>query len=164
MFDDSCFLNEVTDFRKLGTGHKRKKVFAVDPNRRILFLASVFQNRPFTIGKVRFDNKCSFDLKSRTIGNQKVSLFLHTEELARRWRWQCEIERVNRWMETARAEDVIVFADFVAEESGMPKSGHHPLAVILAKLEIENRLRELGFVQLQRLTAMLYPVCERIAA
>jgi hypothetical protein len=164
MFDNSCFSGEVADFRKLGTGHKRRKVVVVDQNHRILFLAQVLHNCPVTRGRIVFDNRKSFDLHSGTIGNQKVSLFLWTERLERRWRWQCEIEKAVRWMEGARPEDVIVFADFIAEESGMPKSQHDPLFVILAKLEIEKRLRELGLVQLQRLAAMLYPANKQIAA
>ena|SRR5579862_5471798 len=164
MFNDFCFSEEVTDCRKLGTGHKRRKVVVVDHSLRILFIAGVLHNWTLTSGKIVFDNRKSFDLNSGTVGNQKVSLFLWTEELERRWLWQREIEKVCGWMESARAEDVIVFADFVAEESGMPKSRHHPLCVILAKLEIEKRLPELGLVQLQRLMAMLYPVNEQIAA
>jgi hypothetical protein len=98
------------------------------------------------------------------VESQKVWLFLWTEELERRWLWQCEIEKVSNWLESARPEDVIVFADFVAEESGMPKSEHHPLFVIFARQEIDMRLRELGFVQLQRLTAMLFATGAQIAA
>ena len=164
MFGDSCFSRQVTDFRKLGTGHRRTKVVVVDQNQEILFVARIVHNRPFTMGKILFDNNKTFDLHSSTVQNRKVSLFLWTEDLERRWLWQCEIAKVCGWMEEAKPEDVIVLADFVAEESGMPKFTHYPDFVILAKLEITRRLRELSFVQLQRLTAMLYPACERIAA
>ena len=163
MFEDSYFLGEVTDYCTLGTGHKRKKVVVVNQNKRILFIARVLQNRPST-GDLLFDNKRVFHLRSRTLGNQKVSLFLCSEELDRRWLWQCEVEKIDRWLESARAEDVIVLADFVAEESGLPQSKHHPIFVIFAKQEIQKRLRYLGLVQLQRLTAMLFTVAERIAA
>jgi len=36
--------------------------------------------------------------------------------------------------------------------------------VIFTRQEIDKRLRELGFVQLQRLTAMLFATGEQIAA
>jgi hypothetical protein len=164
MFNDSCFSAEVTDFRKLSNGRRRRRVVVVDLDHRILFITRVFQNRPITTGKIRFDNSKSFDLNSRTVENQRVSLFICSEELERRWLWQCEIEKVGRWMESARPEDVIVFADFVAEESGRPKINHYPPLVFLAKLDIRKGLRELGLVQLQRLTAILYPAGERTAA
>jgi hypothetical protein len=164
MFNDFCFLEEVTDFCKLGTGHKRRKVVVVDQSRRILFTARVLHNFRLTWRRIIFDNGKSFGVKSGAVENQRVSLFLWTEELERRWQWQCEIEKAIRWMEGARPEDVLAFADVVAEESGMPKSGYDPFLVDFAKLEIEKRLRELGFVQLQRLTAMLYPASEQIAA
>ncbi len=157
MFYNSCSSGEVTDFRKLGTGHKQTKVVAVDQDHHILFIARVLHNRPMTWVAIYFDNKRRFDLRSRTVGNQKVSLFLWTEEWQRRWLRQCEIEKASHWMEGARPEDVFVFADFVAEESGRPKSEHDPFFVIPEKREIQKRLPELGFVQLRRLTAMLYP-------
>lgn len=164
MFYDSCFSKEVTDFRKLGTGHKRRKVVVADENHRILFIARVLHNRPLTTGRIRFDNGKSFGLRSGTVENKKVSIFFWSEELERRWLRQCEIEKIGRWTESARTEDVIVFADFVAEESGMPKTEHHPLLVIFAKMEIGKRLPELGLVQLQRFAAMLFAANDRIAA
>ncbi len=164
MFSDSCFTNEVTDFRKLRTGKKRLKVVVVDENRHILFIARVFQNRPFTTGKLRFDNQRTFDLQSRTIGKQKVALFLWSEDLERRWLWQCEIENISRWLEVARPEDVIVFGGFISEESGCSQFWNHPCVAILAKKEIVKRLPELGFVQLQRLAGMLYGDPGRMAA
>jgi hypothetical protein len=160
MFCDSCFSEEVTNFHKLGTGHKRQKVVVADENRRILFIARILNNRPLTTRRIRFDNGKGLDLRSSTVGNKKVSIFFWSEELERRWLRQCEIEKIGRWTESARPEDVIVFADFVAEESGMRKTEHHPLFVIFAKVEIEKRLPELGLVQLQRLAGMLYPVSE----
>jgi hypothetical protein len=164
MFEDSWFSDEVTDFTKLGTGHRRTKVVVVDQNHRILFIAEVRHNRPLTTGKLSFDNKKRFDLKFRTIEHQKVSLFLWTEKLERRWRWQCEIAKICRWIESARPEDVIVLSEFVAQESGLPKISHLPIFVILAKREIEERLVELSLVQLQRLTELLFSVPERMAA
>lgn len=164
MFDDSCFAKEVTDCRKLRTGHKRLKVVAVDENRKILFIARVFQNRPCTTGSLRFDNGKSFDLQTRTIRNQKVSLFLWTEDLERRWLWQSQIEEIVLWLDRAKPEDVIVCADFVAEESGRPKVRHHPLVVVFAKQQILKQLPELGLVQLQRIAGMLFAGSERMAA
>ena len=164
MFNNSCFSAEVRNLRKVGTGRKRRKIVVVDQGHRILFIAHVLHNFRLTFGQIIFDNKKRFNVKSGTVENQPVSLFLWTETLERRWRWQCEIEKAIRWVEGARPEDVIVFAGIVAEESGMPQSEHHPLFVSVAKLEIENRLPELGFVQLQRLTAMLYPPSGQITA
>jgi hypothetical protein len=164
MFDDSCFTNEITDFRKLRTGKKRLKVVVVDENRHILFIARVFQNRPSTTGRLRFDNKKYFDLQSRTIENQKVSLFLWGEDLERRWLWQSEIENISRWLEIARPEDIIVFGGFIAEESGCSQVWNHPSVAVLAKQEIMKRLPELGFVQLQRLAGMLCSEPIRMAA
>jgi hypothetical protein len=83
--------------------------------------------------------------------------------LERRYMWQNEIGGICDWLETAKPEDIIVFADLVAEESGMPKNKHRPWLVIFAKEEIKKRLLELGFVQLQRLAAMLY-AANQIAA
>ena len=165
MFNDFCFLEEVTNFRKLGTGHKRTNVVAVDrKSHRILFLTSVFQNRPLTTGKVRFENKRTFDLCSRTVGNQEVSLFFWTEKLERRWLWQSEIEKIDRWLESARAEDVTALAEEVAQLSGLPKNKHNPMFACVAKLEIKKQLPELNIVQLQGLTAMLFSVTAKIAA
>jgi hypothetical protein len=164
MFDDSCFTQEVIDFRKLRTGHKQLKVFAVDENRKILFVAKVFQNRPLTTGKLRFDNGKSFDLQSRMIGNQKVSLFRWSEELERRLRWQNLMEEIRFWLEKAKPEDVVVFGDFVGQEAGRRMLWNHPSAPGLAKEEIMKRLQELGFVQLQRLAGMLYVGSDRVAA
>ncbi len=113
MFDDSCFSNEVTDFRKLRTGHARLKVVAADEKRRILFIARILQNRPGTTGKIRFDNNQDFYISSRTVGNQKVSVFLWTQELEFRWVWQNQIDRIHGWLESARPADVIVFGGFV---------------------------------------------------
>jgi hypothetical protein len=163
MFDDSCFSGEVTDFRKFGTGHKRRKVVVVDQNRRILFVARVLQNRP-CIGELRFDNRRVFNLRTQTLGNQKVSLFHCSEELERRWIWQREMDKIERWLESAEPEDVIVLADFVAEESGFPKTKHFPMFVVFAKHEIQKRLKYIGFVQLQKLSGMLLSVPEQIAA
>ena len=163
MFDESCFSGEVTDFRKLGTGHKRNQVVVVDQNRRILFIARVLQNRP-GIGELRFDNGKLLNLRSQTVGNQKVSLFLCSEELERRWFRQLDTDKIERWIEGADPEDVIVLADLVAEETGFPKTKHVALFVVFAKQEIKKRLKDLGFVQLQKMAAMLIPVLERTAA
>jgi hypothetical protein len=164
MFDDSCFSGEVTDFRKLGTGHKRKRVFVVDQNRRrILFVTRVLQNRP-CIGELRFENRRVFSLRFQTLGNQKVLLFHWSEELERRWLSQCEMDKIERWLETAEPEDVIVLAEFVAEESGFPKTTHFPIFAAFAKQEIKKRLKYLSFVQLQKLAGMLFSVPEQIAA
>src|SRR6266849_2561589 len=113
MFDDSCFLGEVTNFHKLGTGHKQRKFVLADQNRRILLIAKVVSNTPLTTGTTRFENNRTFYHSSRTLENQKVSIFPWTEKLERRWQWQREIEKVGRWMESARPEDVIVLAEFV---------------------------------------------------
>jgi len=165
MFYDSCFSGEITDFRKLGTGHKKAKVVVVDQNYRILFVVSVLQNRRLTTGKVRFDNNRNFDLHSKTVGKQKVSLFLWSEKLERRWLWQCEIEKIGHWLENARPGDVNVLAEFVAQESGLPQSPYHdPMFVSFAKQEIQRQLVELNLVQLQRLAAMLFLVAEKLAA
>jgi len=149
------------------TVHKHKQVVVADQNHWILFIARVLHNRPLTTGFVSFDNKKGVNVRSRTVDNQKVSIFFCAEELERPWRWQCEIERASNSMESARPEDVFVFGDLVAEESGTPKFTHDPFFVICAKQEINKRLRELGllsFMQLQGLTAMLYPADEQIAA
>jgi hypothetical protein len=164
MFYDSCFVNEVVDFRKLRTGKMRMKVIAVNEKRRILFSARVLQNRPLTNGELLFDNRKIFNLSSRTISGQNVSLFFWTQDLEQRWLWQCKIDEILHWVEIAKPEDVIVCADFVAEESGRPKKKHHPLFVIFAKQQIEKQLPELGLVQLQRLAGMLCTDPERIAA
>lgn len=165
MFKDLCLTEEITDFRKLGTGHKRTKIFVVDLQRdRILFNTSVFQNRPLTTGKVRFRNGRSFDLSSRTVGNQKAALFLWTETLERRWLRQCMIEKIHDWLESAKREDAVVFAELVPEKSGWPKFKHHPDWVMLAIQDIKAQLLELGFLQIQELTAMLFSVPETIAA
>lgn len=55
---------------------------------------------------------------------------------------------------------MIVLAEFVAQESGLSETRHHPDLAILAKVEIEKRLRYLSLVQLQRLTSMLFPTTE----
>jgi hypothetical protein len=164
MFYDSCFSKEITDFRKLGTGRKRRKVVVVSPDRRILFISRILHSYRLTAGKIVFEDGNVFHVSAETVGGRKVSLFLWTEELQRRYIWQNEIERVWDWLETARPEDVIVCADLVAEESGMPKNKHHPWLVIFAKEEIKKRVRELGLVQLQRLAAMLYAANDQIAA
>jgi hypothetical protein len=164
MFDDSCFSHEVTDFRKLRTGHARLKVVVAEEKRRILFIARILQNRPGTTGKIRFDNNQDFYISSSTVGNQKVSLFLWTEELEFRWAWQNQIDRIHQGLEAATPEDVIVFGGFVAEESGRPHFWDHPSAFLLAKQEIVKRLPELGLVQVQQLAGMLCTRSERIAA
>jgi len=164
MFDDSCFSNEVTDFRKLRTGHARLKVVVSDEKRRILFIARVLQNRPGTTGTIRFDNNRDFYISSRSVGNQKVSLFRWTEELEFRWVWQNQIDRIHQWLKTAGPADVIVFGGFVAEESARPHVWNHPSVFLLARQEIVKRLPELGFVQLQRLVGMLYVGSQPIAA
>ena len=164
MFDDSCFMNEVTNFRRLRTGRKKLKVVAVDETRKILFVARVFQNRPLTTGKLRFDNRKSFDLQTRTMDNQKVSLFLWNEELERRWQWQHLMEKIRCWLEKAKPEDVVVFGSFVGEESGRRMICDHPLVYVAAINEIMRRLPELGVVQLQRLAGMLYVGSDKIAA
>src|SRR5579871_3035917 len=115
MCQDSCFFNEVTDFRKLGTGRKRRKVFVVCENQDILFSARVLHNCPLTTGRLSFDNGKSFDLRSRTCDGKKVSIFLWTEELERLWIWQSTLSRISGWLEEATPEDVIVFGGFVAQ-------------------------------------------------
>lgn len=164
MFYDPCFQNEVTEFHKLRTGRKALTVFAVDEKRRILFPARVLHNLRLTTGKVIFDNRKVFDIQSNTIGGKKVSLFLWSEDLERRWLWQCKMDEILHWMESAKPEDVIVCADIVADESGRPRVRHHPLLVAWAKHTIANQLPELGFVQLQRIAEMLYAGVERRAA
>jgi hypothetical protein len=99
MFQNSCFLNEVTDFRKLGTGRKRTKVFVVSESHEILFSVSV-----------------------------------------------------------------IAFGSFVAQESGRHHFWNHPSVSVVAKKEIGEQLKELGFMQVQRLSGMLFPLSETVAA
>ena len=164
MFGNSCVAGEVTDFRKLGTGHKRRKVFVVDQNRWIIFSASVFQNRPRTQGCVLFDNGRKFYVRSRTVDKKEVSLYLWTEELEYQLRWQCEIEKIEGWMESAKAEDVMVLGECVAQESGRSKWLVSPEFECFARPEIKKQLLELGLVQLQKLGGMLFSVTESIAA
>ena len=110
------------------------------------------------------DNRRVFNLRSQTLGNQKVSLFHWSEELERRWFWQREMDKIERWLESAEPEDVIILADFVAEESGFPKTKHFPMFVVFARQEIRKRLKYLGYVQLQKLSGMLLSVPQQIAA
>jgi hypothetical protein len=164
MFDDSCFSDEITNFGKLRTGHARLKVVVADEKHQILFIARVFQSRLRTTGTIRFDNNQVFYVSSRTVARRRVSLFLWTEDLEFLWRRQCEVEKISRWLEAARPEDVIVFADFVADESGRTKIKLSPPLAVYAKHQISKRLPELGLVQLQRLAGMLYAVSDQIAA
>jgi hypothetical protein len=156
MFEDSCFSGEVTDYGTPGSGHDRQKVVVADSKNRVLFISRVLQNRPST-GELLFENRKIFYLRSRTLENKNVSLYHWSEELNICWQWQNEREKISRWLETARPEDVIVLADFVAQESGLPETRHHPFLAILAKAEIEKRLRYLSLVQSQRLTSMMFP-------
>jgi len=159
MFEDSCFSEEVADYGKLGTGHTRLKI-VVAYKRRILFISRVLQNRP-SIGELRFENGKTLCLKSRTLETRNVSVHVWSEELQMCWWWQTEQEKIQHLLESARPEDVIALAGFVAQESGLPKSEYDPVFACLAKLEIQNRLRYLSLVQLQRLTAMLLEATER---
>ena len=162
MFEDS-FSEEITDYRKLRTGHKRLWVVVVDQKRWILFVARVLHNRPLTTGRVRFDNGKSFQIRTRTVEKQKVALFLWTEELERRWIWQNLTDKIRAWLENARPEDVIVVSALVGEESGRTMFWNHVLGYVPAKQEIMARLSELGLVQLQGIAGMLYPESEKIS-
>jgi hypothetical protein len=71
MFEDSCFSGEVTNYNKLGTGHKRQKVVVADNKKRILFISRVLQNRP-SAGELLFENRKIFNLYSQTLRNQNV--------------------------------------------------------------------------------------------
>lgn len=164
MSQDSCFSDEVTDFRKLGTGRRRRKVFVVDENHHILFPASIVNNRPSTTGRIWFDNKKSFDLRSRTLDGKRVSIFFWTQERERCWIWQSTLSGIYGWLEDASPEDVIVFGGFVAQESGRRQFWNHPSVSVIARKETIEQLKELGYVQVQRLAGMLFPAAERLAA
>ena len=163
MFAGFTLLEEVLDYATLGTGYSRQKVVVVDQNMRLLFISRVSQNHP-SKGKLIFENRKVFQLHSRTLEKQNVSLYRWSQECQICIRWQLKKDQIERWLENARAEDVFVLAGFVAKESGLPETKHHPALVNLARLEIQDRLRYLSPVQLQGLTGMLFPVPERIAA
>lgn len=127
-----------------------------DQKRRILFVARVWQNRRITSGTIRFDNGKTLYLSSQTLEGRKVSVFLWTEELERRWIWQSLNDKIRNWLENARPEDIIVVSGIVAQESGRAMRWNHPMCGSLAVQEIVDRLCELGLFQLQRITDVPY--------
>ena len=163
MFNNSCLSKEITDFRTLGTGHKRKKIVIVD-QQGCISITRVLHNFSCTKGRIVFENGRSFNLKARTLGGQRVSLFFWTEEWQYQWHRQCEIEKVRPFIETTRPEDLQIFADIVSELSEMERISVDPSFPSLAESKIIEGLWRLSLQQLRNLTALLYLADEEIAA
>ena len=76
MFCDSCFSNQIEDFRKLGTGRKRREVVVVGQDRCILFITRILHNLRSTARKIVFENGKVFHVPTETVEGRKVPFFL----------------------------------------------------------------------------------------
>ena len=115
----NCFCppTPITDFRKLGTGRKRKKVVVVNEEGRILFISEVRRNHPCH-GEVGFGNRKTFYMDSQTVEWKKVSLFLWSERLQDMWEVQSEVDEVEKWMKVASPQDIFTFYECVGIRAG----------------------------------------------
>jgi hypothetical protein len=149
-------LTPITDFRKLGTGHKRRTFVAVTADYRILFIARILHNNLQTSRTVTFDNRKVFHTDTETINVQKVRLFSPCGALREEWARQNESDRIAEWMQSAAPQDVFTFLDCVAMERELtqPKYSHEFMREI-AKKEIRAHLEFLSLPELRRLTSII---------
>ena len=145
----------ITNFRKLGTGRKRREVVVINEEQRIVFIAKVCHNYN-SRQEIVFDNQKTFYMDSQTLGGRKVSLFFPTERLEDSWQKQCEVDAIEEWMKIASSQDIFAFLECVGLERGVvTPSYHHNFWAEVAKSEIRRHLDFLGLVQLRRLGSLL---------
>lgn len=166
MFENPCFSGEITNFYALKTGrtkNTKKKIVVASQKKLILFIARVLQNHPST-GRLTFDNGKVFNLRDQTLENEKVSLFLWTEDLQRQFFRQSAREQIEQWMEGAGPEDVVALAGCISFVGGFPQFNPHPVYASYAKQYIKKRLLELDLVHLRQVKGALFIGFEQVAA
>ena len=146
----------MTDFHKLGTGHKKRTFVAVTEEFRILFVARLLHNTIQTSKTVKFENGKVFHTDTETIGGRKIYLFAPSEILMEEWNRQNESDRVEEWMKDAVPHDIFAFLDCVAVERqvAQPKYRHEFMRKV-AKNEICQHLQFLSLPELRRLTSVI---------
>src|SRR5262245_22556306 len=85
----------ITDFRKLGTGRKKRTFFVASKTGRLLFPGKVIQSKLYTTKTVTFDNRRVLRTDSGTIDGQVVFIFAPAEKIVEKWNWQVERERIE---------------------------------------------------------------------
>jgi hypothetical protein len=151
-------LTPITDFRKLGTGRKKRPFVVVNEEQhRVLFVGKVIHNNPRTTRTTEFHNKETFFMDSGTLRNGlRVSIFPPSERLAELCNKQSEMDRIETWLPSAVSGDILALWDCVLWLRGMPErfckdDNVRPWAVF----EIGKQLEFLSLRELRLLTSIL---------
>lgn len=149
-------LAPITDFQKLGTGHKKRTFVAVTEEFRILFVARLLHNNIQTSKTVKFENGQLFHTDTGTVAGRKIYFFAPSEILMEEWNRQNESDRIEEWMKDAVPQDIFAFLDCVAAERQVAQPKHrHEFMREVAKNEIRQHLQFLSLTELRRLTSII---------
>jgi hypothetical protein len=155
-------LHPITDFRELGTGHKRERVYAINEKGRIRSNARVLHNNCRSRKTVEFDNGKLFDTISEKMDGEKVSLCFPTEKLDEKWEKQRKLEAIVKWIDEKLPPDTFALLDCVAIIRELPEPKYwrfppnrHEWLCSYAKKRIRHDLEDLNLRELRRLTGIL---------
>lgn len=120
-----------------------------------MFVARVLHNYQKTFGIVQFDNGRTFRTASQSVDDEKVFLYLWSEELQDYWDRQCEVDKIEYWVKAVASRHIFAFLECVGEERGVPVAKYrHKSLRGFALHDIRRNLKFLSLAGLRRLRSL----------